>query len=72
MRRPESHADHLCRIDDPGAQHVDVFLALGVKAEALRLVGQNPADDDRALDARVLRDLPDRSLDGARTMSMPA
>src|SRR5215208_6624675 len=62
----KSHADHLCRIYDPGAQHVDILFRLGVEAEALRLVGQNPADDDRSLDARVLGDLPDRSLDRAQ------
>src|SRR5215218_3109766 len=43
-------------------QHVHVLLGLRVEAEGLRLVVGDPADHDRALDARVLGNLPDRSL----------
>src|SRR3954452_4509321 len=43
-------------------QHVYVLLGLRVEAEGLGLVVGDPAHHDRALDARVLGDLPDRSL----------
>src|SRR6187200_1958979 len=45
------------------AWSISILLGLGVKAEGLRLVVPDPADDDRALDARILGDLTDRSLE---------
>src|SRR5215210_3606605 len=62
-RTLERGPDDLRRIDDPGLEHVAILLRLGVEAEGLRLVVPDPADHDRALDARVLGDLPDRSLE---------
>jgi hypothetical protein len=52
----------LRRVDDAGAQHVDILLGLGVEAEGLRLVLKHFADHDRALYACVLGDLADRRL----------
>ena len=46
----------------PALEHIDVLLGLGVKAEGLRLVFKDLADDERAFDAGVLDDLPDRRL----------
>src|SRR5215204_2324446 len=59
----ERGAHHLGGIDDPGGEHVDVLFGLRVEAEGLRLVVGDPADHDRALDAGVLGDLADRSLE---------
>jgi hypothetical protein len=36
----------LRRVDDAGAQHVNILLGLGVEAEGLRLVLKHLADDD--------------------------
>ena len=47
----------------PAAQHVDILLGLGVEAVGLRLVLEDLADDDRALDAGVLDDLAGRRLE---------
>ena len=47
----------------PALEHVDILLGLGVKAEGLGLVGQDIADDDRALHARILGDLADRRFE---------
>src|SRR5215217_6898953 len=58
----ERGADDLRWIDDSRLQHVHVLLGLRVEAEGLRLVVVDPADHDRALDARVFGDLPDRSF----------
>ena len=55
-------AHDLGRVDDAGAQHVDILLGLGVEAESLRLVLEHLADDDRTLHARILGDLADRGL----------
>src|SRR5208282_4434618 len=58
----QSNPHDLRRIDDAGVQHIDILLSLGVEAESLGLVGQDLADDDRALYARILGDLADRRL----------
>src|SRR5262249_2139831 len=58
----ECGAHHLGRIDDALLDHVDIVFGLGVEAECLRLVVHDLADHDRALDARVLGDLPDRGF----------
>src|SRR5215208_6060331 len=68
MRRPATDAApwsaaRTSRIDDPGLEHIAILLGLGIEAEGLRLVVPDPADDDRALDARVLGDLTDRGLE---------
>ncbi len=39
------------------------MLSLCVEAEALGLVGQDIADDDRALHPRIFGDLPDRRFE---------
>src|SRR5271165_6732588 len=58
----QCHPHDLGRIDDPGRHHVLVVARLRVIAEVrLVLVGQL-ADDDRALDTGILRDLPDWRL----------
>src|SRR5829696_10243826 len=62
-RALERSPDDLGRIDDPGLEHVAILLRLGVEAEGLRLVIPDPPDHDRALHARVLGDLTDRSLE---------
>ena len=49
-------------IDNAGAQHIDVLLGLGVKAERLRFVFKDLADNEGAFDAGVLNNLPDRGL----------
>src|SRR5579863_1014436 len=53
-------AHHLGRVDNALFDHVDILLGLRVKAERFRLVFHDLADDDRTLDAGVLRDLADR------------
>src|SRR5262249_41397249 len=58
----QRRAHDLGRVDDAGLDEVDVFLALRVEAESLRLVLEDLADHDRALDARVLGDLPYRAF----------
>src|SRR5262245_37520405 len=56
----QRRADHFGGIDDALVDHVNIILALGVEAEGLRLVLEDLADHDRALDAGVLGDLPHR------------
>jgi len=53
----------LRRVDDASAQHVDIFLRLGVEAVGLGLVLGDLADHDRAFDAGVFDDLADRRLE---------
>src|SRR5215204_7097265 len=55
--------DDLRRIDNAGLEHVLILFGLSIEAEGLRLVVSDPPDHDRALDARVLGDLTDRSLE---------
>ena len=55
-------ANDLRRIDDAGAEHVDIVLRLCVEAEGLRLVFMHFADDDRTLHACVFGDLADWGL----------
>jgi hypothetical protein len=45
--------DDLSRIDDAGVQHVDILFSLRVKAEGLRLVLEDLADDDRTFNAGI-------------------
>src|SRR5208283_1459420 len=56
-------AHDLRRVDDAGAQHVDILLGLGVEAVSLGLVLGDLADHDRAFDAGVFNDLADRRLE---------
>ena len=51
------------RVDDTGLDRSTVLLLLRVEAERLRLVLEDLADHDRALDTRVLRDLPQRCFE---------
>jgi hypothetical protein len=62
-RTLQCDADHLSRIKDPGRQHVTVLFGLRIEAEGLGLIVGDPADDNRSLDAGVLGDLADRSLE---------
>src|SRR6185312_8573354 len=54
--------NHLGRVDDALVDHVDIFLGLGVEAEGLRLVLEDLADDDRAFQTGVFRDLAHRGF----------
>src|SRR6516225_9039498 len=59
----QCYSDDLGRVDDPGRYQVLVVARLRVITKVrLVLVGQL-ANDDRALNAGILRDLPDRRLD---------
>jgi hypothetical protein len=64
-------ANDLRRVDDAGAQHVDILLGLGVEAEGLRLVLKHFAHDDRTLHACVFGDLADWASSALSTMLMP-
>src|SRR5262249_39489493 len=67
----ERYPHDLGRIDNPGRYHVLVVARLRVVSVVrLVLVGQL-ADHDRALDPRILRDLPYRRLIALGSMSMP-
>jgi hypothetical protein len=56
---------NLGRVDDAGADHVDVGFRLGVEAEGGAVVFEDLADHDRAFHAGALRDLTDRGLQRA-------
>ena len=68
----QGRAHDLGRIDDALLEHVAVLVVLGVVAERLAARLEHLADHDRALDAGVLGDLADRSLQRRLTMLMPA
>src|SRR5690606_2787040 len=63
--RGQGRADDLGRVDDAHFHQVAVLFGLGVEAEVGLVRLQHLADHDRAFDARVFRDLTDRSLQGA-------
>src|SRR5262249_17430989 len=63
-RALERAADHLGRVDDARLHEVLVRLGGRVEAEAV-LAAADLLHDDRALGARVARDLAERLLDGA-------
>ena len=56
-------ANNLGGIDNAGLDHVDIGFGLGVEALIAILAVGELADDDRAFDAGVLGDLPDRRLE---------
>src|ERR1700734_2214074 len=55
-------AHDLGRVDDALGNHIDILFSLRIEAERLRLLLEDLAHDDRALDAGILRDLTDRSF----------
>ena len=62
----QSRTNDFHGIDDACLEHVDILLGLGIKAEGAGLAVIDLADHDRPLDAGVLGDLTDRSLEGAQ------
>src|SRR5712671_4914676 len=61
----QRRAHDLGRVDDAGLQHVDILTGLCIEALVGAVALEQLADDDRAVDARVLGDEPDRRLQGA-------
>ena len=56
-------AHDLGGIDDAGLDHVDIGFGLGIEALIAVLAVGELSDDDRAFDAGILGDLPDRGLE---------
>ena len=50
----------LRRVNDTGFDHINVFLGIGIKTKALAFVFLYSIDDDRAFEAGIDDDLPDR------------